>query len=566
MNTPERLLAWVGAVLLAVALTWPLAARLGSVGRLDNGDARYSIWNVAWVARALVEDPATLYDANIFYPQQGTLAYSEPNLLAGALAAPVWRATANPHAASNWVILLSFVLSSITTYALARHLSGGRFGAAVAAVSFAYCGFVFAHLAHVQLLLTFVLPLTLLTMHRFVDAPSIGRALPFGIAAALSGLASGYYGVMAAVAAALGVIWFGFSTGRHREWRYWAFALAAAGVAIAITWPVFHPLAVTDFGRNLSEARLFSANWQAYFASPRPVNRWLLRLLGSGTWREVLFPGWVPLTLGLFAVVAAMRPARRPTAPSRRVAGYYAVLGLFGLWASFGPAAGLYGVLQDTVPFFSLLRASARFGILVTLALSVLAALGAVAIAPMLGPAWRRPLAIAVIGFTVVTADVGTLPLSTMPRLPESYRRLSWMPREPVVVFPYFWERGERHRHTEYMLYSTYHWQPLVNGYSDYTPVRSAVNASRLGTFPDLEAWNVMRDLGVRYVVIHWDFYQGEERTRIIDQIAKQWRYLRPVVDDAGVGLFEVIAWPPVEVAVSQPSGPSNAEAGRPPH
>jgi hypothetical protein len=563
MNTPERLLAWVGAFLLAVALTWPLAPKLGSVGRLDSGDARYSIWNVAWVARALVEDPPTLYDANIFHPQRGTLAYSEPNLLAGVLAAPVWKTTANPHAASNWVILLSFVLSSVTTYALARRLSGSRFGAAVAAVSFAYCGFVFAHLAHVQLLLTFVLPLTLLSMHRFVDVPSIGRALAFGAAVALSGLASGYYGVMAGIAAALGVIWFGFASGRYREGRYWTLAVAAAGVALAITWPVFQPLAVTEFGRNPSEALLFSANWQAYFASPRPINRWLLKLIGDGTWREVLFPGWVPLTLGLFAVAAALRPARLVTAPSRSLAGFYAVLGVFGLWASLGPAAGLYGVLQNTLPFFSLLRASARFGILVTLALSILAAFGAVAIAPRVRAAWRRPAAAAVIGFAIVTADVGTLPFSTMPRLPESYRRLSWMPREPVVVFPYFWQRGERHRHTEYMLYSTYHWQPLVNGYSDYTPQRSAENAPRLGTFPDLEAWNVMRGLGVRYVVIHWDFYEGSERTRIVDQVARQWRYLRPVVEDAGVGLFEVIAWPGVEqVTASQASEPSGAEAG----
>ena len=31
---------------------------------------------VAWVARTLVVDPINVYDANIFYPHRGTLAYS----------------------------------------------------------------------------------------------------------------------------------------------------------------------------------------------------------------------------------------------------------------------------------------------------------------------------------------------------------------------------------------------------------------------------------------------------------------------------------------------------------
>jgi len=36
----------VGA-LLTVALTYPLAFKIGSVGRVDNGDGQFSIWNVA---------------------------------------------------------------------------------------------------------------------------------------------------------------------------------------------------------------------------------------------------------------------------------------------------------------------------------------------------------------------------------------------------------------------------------------------------------------------------------------------------------------------------------------
>ena len=135
MKLPEWLSVWTGAAVLTVLLTWPVVARIGSIGRFDNGDARFSIWNVAWVAHALTTAPSRLYDANIFSPARGTLAYSEPNLLAGIIAAPAWWVTKNPHVASNWVILWSFVLAAVTMYVLVRRLSASPFGAAFAAVS-----------------------------------------------------------------------------------------------------------------------------------------------------------------------------------------------------------------------------------------------------------------------------------------------------------------------------------------------------------------------------------------------------------------------------------------------
>src|SRR3970282_625077 len=89
---------------------------------------------------------ARLFDANIFHPNTGTLAYSEANLFAGAIAVPVWRLTGNPHAASNWTILCAFALAFLATYALVRRLTGSVAGAFVAAIAFAFCPYVFAHL------------------------------------------------------------------------------------------------------------------------------------------------------------------------------------------------------------------------------------------------------------------------------------------------------------------------------------------------------------------------------------------------------------------------------------
>ena len=92
----ELLLVSLAGLALAILMTWPLATGLGHLGRTlgTDADGQFSIWNIAWVARTLVADPLHLFDANIFYPHKTTLAYSEANLLPGAIGIPVYWALA----------------------------------------------------------------------------------------------------------------------------------------------------------------------------------------------------------------------------------------------------------------------------------------------------------------------------------------------------------------------------------------------------------------------------------------------------------------------------------------
>ncbi|HEX4346934.1 MAG TPA: hypothetical protein VHZ73_05140, partial [Vicinamibacterales bacterium] len=159
----ELVLVFLGFAVLACVATWPLALHPRSLVYeiAVNFDAQFSVWNVAWVARALLSDPLHVFNANIFYPHSWTLAYSEANLGAGALAAPVYWLTKNPYAAHNAVVLLSFALSGTGAYLLARHISLDRRAAAVAGICFAFCPHIFGHLPHIQLLMDAGLPFSL---------------------------------------------------------------------------------------------------------------------------------------------------------------------------------------------------------------------------------------------------------------------------------------------------------------------------------------------------------------------------------------------------------------------
>src|SRR5438045_1625849 len=102
----EWIVVAVGFGALASAFTYPLSLHLGSLSRSESADGKFSIWNVAWVAHALLTHPQRILDANIFYPRPRTLVYSEANLAAGALAVPAYWLTRNPYVAHNFVLVL----------------------------------------------------------------------------------------------------------------------------------------------------------------------------------------------------------------------------------------------------------------------------------------------------------------------------------------------------------------------------------------------------------------------------------------------------------------------------
>jgi hypothetical protein len=535
----DAIVAFSLSCLLAVVLTWPMAARLGSAGRVDSGDGRHGVWNVAWVAHALTTSPSRLYDANIFYPADNALAFSEANLVAGVLAVPTWLITGgNPYAAYNSVVLMAFAMAALATYFLARTVGASRFGASIAALVYGYSPYMLAHIPHIQLLMTFGPALSLAMMHRFVSTPTTGRALVLGLTLSVTGLACAYYGIFSGLVVSLGIVWFAAVDGHWRQWRYWARAALGALVVVVIILPFFVPyLSIREagFGRSLDEARLFSTVGRAYLASAVHVHAWMLPLLGS--WKEVLFPGFQAIIL---AVVAIVITARHRTPSRVRVVGYYLVMMVFAFWISLGPDAGLFTLLYHTLPAFSFLRAPARMGVMVTLGVALLASLALT---------WWRPARISnrrvaagvIVLIAVVESWAGPLQLQTATPVNKVYHHLAILPRASVAEFPFYQGTDERHRQTEYMLMSTFHWQPLVNGYSDHFPADYMTAKPALTTFPSQEAITVLQDLGVRWVVVHFNRYPMDYARKLRPHMRTMGAHLRVVIDDTEVGLYEVI-------------------------
>ena len=543
----EAVLVVAAALLITTAMTWPLVVRGASAGRIDSGDGQFSIWNVAWVARTLVVDPLGLYNANIFYPHRGTLAWSEANLGAGVIAVPFyWASGGNPYVAHNAVVFLAFVLALTGTYSLVRHLTGHRGGAAVAAVAYAFCPYVVSHIPHIQLLMTAGIPYSLLALHRYVDRQTAGRACMLGLALAAQALSCGYYGIFAGLLVGYGVVFYGVSRGLWRSWRFWAGAAFAAALSIAIVAPFFWPYIELQqgegFARSLDESRRWSAGWRSYAASGAWAHRWVLQYLDP--WGEVLFPGIVATATGLLGLAGLAGVRRlRPESAARDHLWFYASVGVIAFWSSLGPDAGLYAWLYRVVPVFSWLRAPSRLGLVVVLALGVLGGFALQALAAR----WRRPALASAALVLLAMADVLVAPLFMVEARPvaPAYESLRKWPYGPVAEFPFFYLRMDFPRHAEYMLYSTAHWRPLINGYSDHIPPEFRAMVVPLSSFPNPQSFAILKQLRAQYVVFHLNLYDRRAVVELKARIDEYREYLRPIRIEDPVWLFHIAAWPP---------------------
>jgi hypothetical protein len=231
-----------------------------------------------------------------------------------------------------------------------------------------------------------------------------------------------------------------------------------------------------------------------------PEHGMLGRVTGNWSGSETrLFPG----AMALLLVVIAFVP---PVCSVRWL--YLAVL-VFAVECSFGLNGRLYPLLHDWLTPFKGLRAPGRFGILVLLGVSVLAAYGAARVFTRTPANWRRVLALLIGGVMMLEYQNGPLYMERLPvETPDVYR---WLAREPhgTVTIEYPLPRPEALPLQDpfYMYFSTMHWQPLVNGYSGHYPPSYIRLLESQRKFPDDASIAALRERGVQAIIVHNNGY-----------------------------------------------------------
>jgi len=526
-----RELPWlvVGACLLSVVWNWPLILNLGETVPKDLGDPLPQSWQVAWGGYALAHQPLDFFQSNQFWPLEDTLAFSDA-LIGYAPAGLIGSGPEAAVARYDLLFLFAYALCFAGAYLLAREIGLGPAGAAVAGAAFAFAPFRLEQDGHLHVISSGGIALALaigLRGYRLrrpltVIAGFAVAAWQFSLGPSL-GLPFTYLLCLLALIAAR-VWWRRGRPGLDR--RMVAATIAGALLFITAAGLIARPyLRVADeqpdADRPPSTIEAFSDFPHIFAVAPEENPVWGGATAGlrdelQNPQEKTLFPGLVILGLAIAGLTTAA--LARPL----RLALGAGVAGVCILSLGFQASEGLlwpYRWVYDFLPGWEGIRTPGRLFTFATLGLALLAGGGAVAglraarerFGERLTPALAG-VAAAVVVIAVAVEGRG-LPFDptgaiAQPRAPEAPADVSEV-AAPQLHLPAPLAEDNR----RYLLWSTDGFPAIVNGRSSVQPESTEELIEAMDRFPDRASVELLRERGVRSVILHLARAPGTEQS-----------------------------------------------------
>jgi len=284
------------------------------------------------------------------------------------------------------------------------------------------------------------------------------------------------------------------------------------------------------------------------FSSRRLINPSLI-LLVAGFLRLSLYPGWRQIKTRALEIWAKNQkglkggqdsgPAKFESSPlslTQINADLYLTMAILSWLFSFGPVisfqridllTGPYNILYRFVPPFRLMRAPARFSIMVSLSLAVLAGLALASFLNSRKMAFpKKTLLILIAGLILFEQISIPLPLAPLPdkgRLPEIYQTIASLPAEKVLLeLPLPDSRLNYYQEALPMYYSLFHRHRIVNGYSGFIPPAYSILQEAMESFPSEATLALLERLKIDLILVHTQGYRSEKGKEIIEDL-KSW-------------------------------------------
>jgi hypothetical protein len=518
----ELLIAAAGAVLLAIAMTWPLVIHLGDVVPRDIGDPLAEAWQPAWGGHALLHQPLHYFDANRFWPLKDSLAFGDA-LIGYAPTGIIGR---GPHAAMvryDLLFIFAYALAFFGAYLLARELGLSPAGAVIAGAAFAFAPYRLEQDGHLQVISSGGVPLAIAFAVRGIR---LGRPwwLFWAWVVAAWQVSIGWvlglpfaYGLGGAVVVGV-VVW--LVRGRPPLPRGMVIAGAAGAVLfVAISYWIAHPyLYIADnfpaSRRSPHEVAAFSGPLKVFLAAPE--ENWIWGGATAGirdtltTWQEkTLFPG------ALILILAVVGLASNSLSKRWRIGIGLVAVAILVLQLGFREEGGLlwpYRVLYDVLPGWDAIRTPGRLATFSSLALALLAAAGGEAAIRWIRrrrlPSWSGVAVAAVLALAIVT-EGRSLPFDpfdnqAMPDVPPAQASTDEIPT-PQLHLPALTAKENR----AFQLASTDGFPDMVNGRASTNPAVVLDLVKHMTNFPDAATVHELQEYGVRTVILHLGLTDG---------------------------------------------------------
>ncbi len=460
-------------LLITVIVTYPLIRHFGSALPGDGRDAWQNYWDYWWLRTALAEGRNPYQTPLLYAPYGASLYLHTLNPFNGLITLPI-QVAFGLAAAYNTSVFLSFTLAAYFAYLLVARISGSRQAGFVGGVIYAFGSYHFAHLlGHANLLASEWLPAYLLCLVAASETLDRQRLRWLGagaVALLLIALCDWQYLLFAGALTAL----YAPLTALTRRSLAPLVVAAAIGLGgILLTLPLLIPTARELQASAATRPAVlgpdqFSADLLS-FVTPSPLQAWwgtsaerLGRKAVAPAVERAIFLGFLPLILagiglwlrrrggwiwGLGALIFAILAL----GPTLQIAG------------QMYPAIPLPYRLLQQIPGVNVSRVPARFALLVTLCLAVLAGLGIAGLRERL-PTLRRGLLSKIALLLLVVALLtehfaAPYPLSAVTPAPFYQRLAAAHETGAVLELPFSLTRATS------LFGQTVHGQPIVGGY-----------------------------------------------------------------------------------------------------
>ncbi|HEX5958004.1 MAG TPA: hypothetical protein VFY92_05020 [Hyphomicrobiaceae bacterium] len=479
----------------------------------DIGDARFNNIILEHLYLWTVGLQPHLWSPDFFYPNPGTLTFSDNHLGTAIFYVPFRILGLPREVAFDLWFLLGFVLNYCACYFVLQRLGFARVAAAAGAFVFTFALPMIAKEGHAQLLYRFAVPFAILALieawrekrlvHiwkiavwltvQFFCTIYVGVFLLYLLAATLIALiVLGERGTLAALINSL--------SREPRQHLLWASVVTALSLA-ALVWllaPYLYYARFYGFKRPEAEIRTMLPRLGSYLLADRsPYTSFL------GAWingipirhEHQMFIGVGGLLLTIAGVIALSRKA---VSGDKLLLGAIALLSLAILFAATVTIGKLsFYRLLIHVPGLSAIRGVSRIILVMLFPIALLSAIGVNWLMARIawaraGLAWPAALAIlALLGFEPATFSSLSVPFTTLhDRLENVHKALPTpLPRDAIL-----WVRGT-YKGLEYatsldaMTYAQGKHIPTLNGYSGNAPPRTFQPKPCVTPTAQLAAW-----------------------------------------------------------------------------
>lgn len=532
-------------ILLIVTMTFPLILSINKYipGFFSTDEVYGTIWD-SWRIRFSWNNHLSLKNTDFISYPLGL------NLFSSGYASYMYLGIlyflsifTTPVLTYNLQIICNFFLGLLITYILIRYITRSTAGALIGALSFGFSPYQFARSwQHISLTYNFLIPLSCLAIIMLSEKPYNRQA--FFLCGSILLTFSLDYAISFFTAIALAIffvysIFFNryiFSTrdiNHNRPFSYIKRFFVIVILAVIVSFPQFLPIikkrlmyssasspsAFNPYHRPFEDLFAQSSRPLSYFlpATVHPIfgkfteNFIGNELYGDSFTEHALYLGWIPLML---AFVAFRRWRRNRKLPGRENSenfyiGFYVLLAVMAWLFSQPPWWNIFGFKLYMPSFFMykvlpMFRAYCRFGIVLMLAVAVLAGFGLKFFLERF-KSRKTKVAVTALFCSLVLFEFWNWPpykVIDLSKVPAVYYWLKEQPKEIVIAeYPLDYDSPNE----LYKFFQTVHERKIINGTIPGTYANKVAQEIRRLSKP--KTASILKWMGVKYVVVHKDDY-----------------------------------------------------------